>query len=62
MVDRKADDDGDRKKIETFREWHKNESKAHKINFNLYHRYSQYNCLLSWMADLVAGKCKKVLS
>ena len=34
------------KKIETFREWHKNESKAHKINFNLYHRYSQYNCLL----------------
>ena len=37
------------KKIETFREWHKNESKAHKINFNLYHRYSQYNCLLPWM-------------
>lgn len=51
MVDRKADDDGDRKKIETFREWHKNESKAHKINFNLYHRYSQYNCLLR-MRDL----------
>ena len=50
------------KKIETFREWHKNESKAHKINFNLYHRYSQYNCLLPWKADLVAGKCKKVLS
>ena len=41
------------KKIETFREWHKNESKAHKINFNLYsrlyQRYSQYNCLLPWM-------------
>ena len=65
MVDRKGDDDGDLhrnrgrrdfvlspgKKIETFREWHKNESKAHKINFNLYHRYSQYNCLLR-MRDL----------